>query len=176
MTLGALHSSSAVDPVCGMQVNPDSAAGQFSYKGTVYYFCNPHCLKKFQADPEKYLAHPGSEQHALEIHAPAPPGSEYFCPMCPDVRSDRPGPCPNCGMALEPRPGAVVQPSTRFSEMTWAFLLSLPLGLPLVANAMADMIFGQPLLHSPIVDFALATLLVGIPGLPILKRSGLFRL
>jgi P-type Cu+ transporter len=33
-----------------------------------------------------------------------PPSSAtaYFCPMCPEVRKTKPGPCPTCGMALEP--------------------------------------------------------------------------
>ncbi len=47
---------SAVDPVCGMTVNPATAAGKYDYNGTTYYFCNPGCLTKFKADPEKYLA------------------------------------------------------------------------------------------------------------------------
>jgi P-type Cu+ transporter len=31
-----------------------------------------------------------------------PSSSAYVCPMCPDVRQSKPGPCPSCGMALEP--------------------------------------------------------------------------
>jgi Cu+-exporting ATPase len=50
------HSAaSEIDPVCGMAVNPETAAGQFEYKGKTYYFCNPHCLNKFQSNPESYL-------------------------------------------------------------------------------------------------------------------------
>lgn len=45
----------ATDPVCKMQVNPLTAAGKFSYKNTVYYFCNVKCKEKFSADPERYL-------------------------------------------------------------------------------------------------------------------------
>ena len=43
------------DPVCGMHIDPATAAGQWDHKGTRYYFCNPGCLQKFKADPEKYL-------------------------------------------------------------------------------------------------------------------------
>jgi Cu+-exporting ATPase len=86
----------AVDPVCGMTVDPAHAAGHAEYKGTTYYFCNPSCLTRFEADPESYLK--GSQAPAL----PAPPGTQYVCPMDPEVRQDRPGACPKCGMALEP--------------------------------------------------------------------------
>ena len=34
--------------------------------------------------------------------APAPASTAYVCPMCPEVRASKPGPCPRCGMALEP--------------------------------------------------------------------------
>ena len=36
-------------------------------------------------------------------HASATPSktAKYFCPMCPGVKSDKPGDCPKCGMALE---------------------------------------------------------------------------
>ncbi|MGB8298398.1 MAG: YHS domain-containing protein, partial [Polyangia bacterium] len=44
------------DPVCGMMVDPVKAAGQHEHKGTVYYFCNPSCLARFKAEPDKFLA------------------------------------------------------------------------------------------------------------------------
>ena len=44
----------AVDPVCGMTINPDSAAGSLEHEGTTYYFCSKHCLATFQANPAKY--------------------------------------------------------------------------------------------------------------------------
>ena len=44
------------DPVCGMMVAPAKAASQHEYKGTLYYFCNPSCLARFKAEPEKFLA------------------------------------------------------------------------------------------------------------------------
>ena len=46
----------ALDPVCGMTVDPAKAAGSLDYKGTTYYFCGKGCLAKFSADPEKYLS------------------------------------------------------------------------------------------------------------------------
>ena len=44
------------DPVCNMDVDPATAAGSSEYKGQTYYFCSPGCVKRFNADPEKYLS------------------------------------------------------------------------------------------------------------------------
>ncbi len=88
-----------IDPVCGMTVHPATAAASYVYEGKTYYFCCQSCSTRFQADPVKYLkAEPGS-------HAPVPTGSstrDYTCPMDPEVHQGKPGPCPKCGMALEP--------------------------------------------------------------------------
>jgi YHS domain-containing protein len=46
----------AVDPVCGMDVEPDKAAATSEYKGKTYYFCAEMCKKKFDDDPGKYLS------------------------------------------------------------------------------------------------------------------------
>jgi len=58
----------AKDPVCGMEVNPDSAAGSVEYKGETYYFCAPGCKQAFEKEPEKYVGqemagHEGHEHH-----------------------------------------------------------------------------------------------------------------
>ena len=45
----------ATDPICGMTVNPQSAAGNYVHNGERYYFCSQHCLAKFKEDPEKFL-------------------------------------------------------------------------------------------------------------------------
>lgn len=96
-----------VDPVCGMKVNPDSAAGSYEYKGEIYHFCMPHCLHKFQEDPERFLTKPatGSPQ-IIGIQRPIKAAASliaraYTCPMHPEVRQNQPGSCPMCGMALE---------------------------------------------------------------------------
>ena len=57
----------ALDPVCGMTVDPARAAGQFEHDGTTYYFCSKGCLAKFAADPQKYLS--GTREPMS--HAPA---------------------------------------------------------------------------------------------------------
>lgn len=43
------------DPVCGMEIDSDTAAGQSEYNGQIYYFCCEHCKKSFDKQPEKYL-------------------------------------------------------------------------------------------------------------------------
>lgn len=43
------------DPVCGMKIEVDEAAGKSEYNGKVYYFCAPGCKKLFDANPEKYV-------------------------------------------------------------------------------------------------------------------------
>ena len=45
-----------VDPVCGMEVTPETAAGAWEHEGTAYYFCSTSCLERFKADPERLLA------------------------------------------------------------------------------------------------------------------------
>src|SRR5688572_10075291 len=96
------------DPVCGMTVEPGSAAGSAVHDGATYHFCSRHCLEKFRADPGRYLGpEPAAADHsccggAKQTPAAAPAGSKYTCPMHPEVVRDGPGTCPKCGMALEP--------------------------------------------------------------------------
>jgi YHS domain-containing protein len=45
----------AVDPVCGMEVEVQDAEWKSEYNGQTYYFCAPGCKRSFDADPEKYL-------------------------------------------------------------------------------------------------------------------------
>ncbi len=105
----AITEAVAVDPVCGMTVNPDSAAGSSDYNGETYYFCSTNCLRKFRDDPEAFLKKPAESMIAqsVGIQRQAKPEAAaatqtYTCPMHPDVQQDKPGSCPKCGMSLEP--------------------------------------------------------------------------
>jgi Cu+-exporting ATPase len=93
-------SGPAKDPVCGMPVEPGSTQLKYEYEGVTYYFCCRSCIDKFRSDPDRYLR-PDASKRSERIHEGGA-GAEYICPMCPEVRSLRPGPCPKCGMALEP--------------------------------------------------------------------------
>jgi Cu+-exporting ATPase len=99
-----------VDPVCGMTVNPpDASTSSHEYKGKTYYFCSPHCLAKFSADPKQFLSESTKPKASQPVGIPheskpatAPVAGSYTCPMHPEVRQEKPGPCPKCGMMLEP--------------------------------------------------------------------------
>ncbi len=93
------------DPVCGMSVEPGSAAGTYEYEGKTYYFCSQSCLQRFQAEPTKFIKSPESAElipMRSALKAVANSAEEFTCPMHPEVRNVGPGPCPKCGMALEP--------------------------------------------------------------------------
>src|SRR5438034_279750 len=51
------HEHRVKDPVCGMSVDPQNAAGFYEYKGQTYFFCSIGCGEKFKADPERFLNH-----------------------------------------------------------------------------------------------------------------------
>ena len=44
------------DAVCGMEIDPATAAGAWPYEGITYYFCSVGCLERFKADPAGVLA------------------------------------------------------------------------------------------------------------------------
>jgi P-type Cu+ transporter len=91
------------DPVCGMTVDPVAAKHRRQHAGQTYSFCCQGCAEKFQADPQKYLA-PRPVPAVIQIASAKPPvvAATYVCPMCPEVRQSKSGPCPSCGMSLEP--------------------------------------------------------------------------
>lgn len=43
------------DPICGMEVDPKTAAGKSEYEGQTYYFCSNGCKKAFDKEPQKYV-------------------------------------------------------------------------------------------------------------------------
>lgn len=125
----------AVDPVCGMTVSAVSPpGGSHDHAGATYHFCMTRCRERFAADPARFLAPKAPA-------GPVPAGAKYTCPMDPEVVADRPGPCPKCGMALEPTtPSADDAPDPELRDMTRRLVVGLVLGLPLLVLAMADMV------------------------------------
>ena len=94
------------DPVCGMTVTAQSAH-QAEHIGKRYYFCSAGCKTKFNANPGQYTTAKLIEVQKIQtpsIGAPQPymTGAIYTCPMHPEIRQDKPGNCPLCGMTLEP--------------------------------------------------------------------------
>jgi Cu+-exporting ATPase len=98
------------DPVCGMNVNPATARHTHDHAGKNFYFCCAPCVEKFKANPAKYLTPPTRPSSLVTLGAAKPQvlpraaaeNAAYVCPMCPEVRENKPGACPSCGMALEP--------------------------------------------------------------------------
>jgi len=58
----------AIDPVCGMEVDEQTAAATSEYKGKTYYFCAPGCKAGFDKDPEKYLGAEHGGEHPSHHH------------------------------------------------------------------------------------------------------------
>lgn len=129
------------DPVCGMRVDPATArGGSFVHEGRTYHFCNPRCREKFSVDPARFLR---GEENAVPATAAA--STVYVCPMHPEVRQDKPGSCPKCGMALEPEvPGATEEQNPELTDMQRRFWVSLALTLPTALLAMSDLLPGRP--------------------------------
>ncbi len=118
------------DPVCGMTVKADSPH-QATHEGHDYRFCSAGCRSKFVADPARYLA---AKPVALE---PGPTGTQYTCPMHPEIVRDAPGVCPICGMALEPMmPSLDDDENPELTDFRRRFWWTLPLSLAVLALAM----------------------------------------
>lgn len=93
----------AKDPVCGMMVEKQKAAATSSYKGQIYYFCAVSCRDRFVSAPEKYVGSAQGQPSSQSAQSQtARNGNIYTCPMDPEIRQSKSGPCPKCGMALEP--------------------------------------------------------------------------
>lgn len=119
------------DPVCGMTVEPTSAAGSAEHAGKTYWFCSAHCQKKFTAAPETYLK---PESAAVVSDGTA---GQYTCPMHPEILQDHPGACPKCGMALEPvQPSLDEEENPELTDFRQRFWLTLPLSMAVMTLAM----------------------------------------
>ncbi|HEX5885910.1 MAG TPA: heavy metal translocating P-type ATPase [Pyrinomonadaceae bacterium] len=146
----ALHPESstsvALDPVCGMTVNPDTAAGSFDYKGTTYYFCSTHCLNRFQQNPESFLTKTAPQPIGITRQPATKVAQKYTCPMHPEIVRDGPGSCPICGMALEPMTASLDEADNpELADMTRRFWVAVILTIPVFALGMSELIPGQPL-------------------------------
>jgi Cu+-exporting ATPase len=162
-----------IDPVCGMTVDPAHAAGKFEYQGKTYYFCNPSCRQRFAADPARYLTGKPEPMPAVQ-------GTEgltqYVCPMDPDVVSPKPGSCPKCGMALEPRTVSAEDDSNpELADMTRRFVVSVVFSIPLLLWHMLPLLWGgTPHDHSGwagVLQLLLATPVVAWCGWPFFVRA-----
>ena len=100
----------AVDPVCGMSVSRDGALSE-PHAGQTYHFCSAHCRARFRESPEQYID--GAKPQIPDVDA-TEKDVAYSCPMDPEVRQNEPGPCPKCGMALEPEMPTLTSARTEY--------------------------------------------------------------
>lgn len=159
----------AVDPVCGMTVDTETAQSAV-INGETFYFCCPHCRAKYEARSREQ-GKPQLSSHLPSPSSPLPaPSSEWTCPMHPEVIRDKPGACPICGMALEPRTVTLEeQPNEELIDMQRRFIISAVLSVPILILGMSGAGMNGTLL--PWVLFALTTPVVLWGGWPFFVRG-----
>ncbi len=154
------------DPVCGMSVDPDHAAGSLEHRGATYWFCGRSCLERFRENSEAYV---GAAPTYVGATPTAPPAAaEYTCPMHPEIVRDRPGTCPICGMALEPR--VVTADDTanpELEDMTRRLWISAVLAVPVVVLSMSPVLAGR---SRAWIELVLTTPIVLWGGWPFFER------
>lgn len=167
----------AIDPVCGMTVDPAHCAGSVEHGGQTYYFCSTHCVARFRVSPETYL------QKRIAGPSPAASGAakgSYTCPMHPEIVQDGPGTCPICGMALEPmQPSADEGPDPELIAMQRRLWIGAILTVPIFLIAMGGLVPSERLLawlHEHMaalnwVQLVLATPVVLWCGRPFFERA-----
>ncbi|MGC8494349.1 MAG: heavy metal translocating P-type ATPase [Syntrophobacteraceae bacterium] len=178
-----------IDPVCGMEVDSATAEFHLESNGKRYFFCSADCYRKFSEHPGKYTREgsplPGAAQaenapvqEAQAQLSAALEAGGYTCPMHPEVISDKPGSCPKCGMALEPRMVAAEEgDNPELLSMTRRFWVSLLVTVPLFVVTMGEYIPGNPISTwiPPNVrvwaELALATPVVLWGGWPFFVRA-----
>ncbi len=175
-----------IDPVCGMTVNPESAAGNFEFERETYYFCAESCLNKFRQNPKQYLDKQSIQNAPVQIskirvedetqNGDAPGGVEYTCPMHPEILQIGPGSCPICGMALEPLVISLDDaPDPELIDMTRRFWISVAFALPVFVLAMGEMVPGFGGIVPPKISiwlqFIFATPVVLWAGFPFYVRG-----
>src|SRR5436190_3464809 len=122
---------SARDPVCGMSVDPARTPHSAEHDGQSYFFCGTRCRERFIAEPTRYVSEKPMQEQATA-------GTQWTCPMHPEIIRDAPGACPICGMALEPlTPVAGEEPENpELRHMTHRLWVTAALSVPLLAIAM----------------------------------------
>jgi len=125
----------AEDPVCGMPVDRASARYMSKHIGERFYFCSSRCEKQFATQPEAYL-------HGRVTPEPMPDGTQFTCPMHPEIIQNGPGDCPKCGMALEPMgiPAEDQGPNPELVDFKRRFWVGAVLTIPLLVLTMGPFI------------------------------------
>ncbi len=160
----------AVDPVCGMTVDPARARHRFEHAGQTFIFCSQRCQEKFAAEPARYLP----DVHRAPA-APAAPGTIYTCPMHPQIRQHHPGSCPICGMALEPlAPATGGAGNAELKDMRRRLVLSAALAVPVIVLSMLADIPAIGPAFARLVPHALSNAIQLALTTPIVLSAGSF--
>ena len=160
----------ATDPVCSMQVEMREDARSREYSDETFWFCSEGCQTKFDADPYFYAS-----GNAETTEQKARPGTQWTCPMHPEIVRDEPGSCPICGMALEPMVPSD-EPSEELSDFTRRMWISAAAAVPLVILTMGELV-GLPVRDwlghqlAVYIEFVLATPIVLWAALPFFRRG-----
>jgi Cu+-exporting ATPase len=166
--------ASVTDPVCGMTVPLDAGKPSLEHAGETYHFCSPGCHDKFAADPGHFLS--GAHKKKRKD---LPKGTQYTCPMHPEIISDEPSDCPLCGMALEPMgiPDGDPGPNPELVDFKRRFFLGAVLVAPLLVLTMGPFLglgFVRDLLGETAtlwVELMLATPVILWAGWPFFVRG-----
>lgn len=160
-----------IDPVCGMSVDLSKGKPSAEHEGKDYHFCSQKCHDRFIADPEFYLS--GAHKRKSQLAAP---GTDYTCPMHPEIVEDHPSDCPKCGMALEPMGVPTDEPNPELIDFTKRLWISALGALPLLILTMGPMLgldirswLGEK--TSIWLELALSTPVVLWAAQPVFKRG-----
>ena len=161
---------SAKDPVCGMTVEIKDDTRSEYFDGETHYFCSAKCQTKFIADPYFYAS-----GNAASVGQQPQPGTQWTCPMHPEIIRGEPGSCPICGMALEPTVPSD-KPSEELTNFTRRMWISSAAAVPLVILTMGELV-GLPVRDwighrlATYIEFVIATPIVLWAAQPFFVRG-----
>lgn len=160
----------AIDPVCGMTVEVNDDTRSEVHGDATYHFCSEKCETSFTIDPYFYAS-----GNAANASQQAPSGTQWTCPMHPEIIRDEPGSCPICGMALESTV-PTDEPSEELTDFTRRMWISAAAAVPLVILTMGELV-GLPVRDwvghtlATYIEFAIATPIVLWAARPFFVRG-----
>ena len=168
----------AIDPICGMTVDEQTATSALR-DGVIFYFCSEGCRRKFVAAEFLPMAASCCGSHRPTANAPAGRADAiYTCPMHPEIEQIGPGACPKCGMDLEPKTLQLDSgdDDSELRGLARRFWIAAALTLPVFLISMLPML-GVPvdrwlgLTAHPWLQLVLATPVVLWAGWPFFERG-----
>jgi len=129
-----LYDAPGFCPVCHMKLIPLEEGGEEGEHGD-------HPGHGMAAVPHGHMAAPSPSHHDSAGRHKKESKRVYSCPMHPEVKSDRPGTCPKCGMDLIAETGTPAEEENRaYRKMLQRFVVAVAFTLPVFLIAMAGMI------------------------------------